>query len=81
VTDYPDVQPHELLRTFGRVANLLAANRNDSAATAACFYKLLAGTRGNRKGFPPKIKTELLVLQSANAGPHFPARTFVSVEL
>ena len=59
-----DVQPHELIRTFGRVANLLAANWNDSAATVACFYHLLSDTRGNRKGFPPRVKTELLTLQS-----------------
>ena len=60
----PDVQPHELIRTFGRVANLLAASWNDSEATVACFYHLLSDTRGNRKGFPPKVKTELLTLQS-----------------
>ena len=60
----PDVQPHELIRTFGRVANLLAASWNDSEATVACFYHLLSDTRANRKGFPPKVKTELLTLQS-----------------
>jgi hypothetical protein len=60
----PDVQPHELIRTFGRVANLLAANWNDSEATVACFYHLLSDIRENRKGFPPKVKTELVTLRS-----------------
>jgi len=60
----PEVQPHELLRTLGRVANLLAASWNDSQATVKCFHSLLTDARGGkRKGFPPKVKAELLVLQ------------------
>jgi hypothetical protein len=60
-----DVQPHELMRTFGRIANLLAASWNDPQATVKCFCNLLTDSRGrNRKGFPPKVKAELVVLQS-----------------
>jgi hypothetical protein len=60
----PKVQPHELLRSFGRVANLLAANWGDAQATIACLNELLVDTRGCRTGFPPKVTNELLALQS-----------------
>ena len=60
-----DVQPHQLIRTFGRVANLLAANWDDTEATVACLNQLLVDTReGCRSGFPSKIVDELLVLQT-----------------
>jgi hypothetical protein len=58
-----DVQPQELIRSFGRIANLLAANWDDAQATAACFNQLLTHSRGYRRGFPPKVVTELLALQ------------------
>ena len=60
-----DVQPHELIRRFGRVANLLAASWDDTEATVACLNELLIDTReGCRTGFPPKVVDELLVLQT-----------------
>ena len=59
-----EVQPHELLRSFGRVANLLAANWDDAEATVACLHELLVDTRGCRRGFPPQVTKELLVLQT-----------------
>lgn len=59
-----EVQPKELLRSFGRVANLLAANWGDAEATAACFAQLLVDTRGCRRGFPPDVVNELLALQT-----------------
>lgn len=59
-----DVQPQELLRSFGRVANLLAANWADADATVACFSQLLVDTRGCRRGFPQEVVKELLTLQT-----------------
>ena len=60
-----DAQPHELIRPFGRVANLVAANWDDTEATVACLNDLLVDTReGCRTGFPPKVVDELLVLQT-----------------
>ena len=60
-----DVQPHELMRSFGRVANLLAVTWDDTEATFACLNQLLVDTRdGCRSGFPPKVVDELLVLQT-----------------
>jgi hypothetical protein len=59
-----DVQPRELIRSFGRVANLLAASWDDAEATVACLHELLVDTRGCRRGFPPHVTSELLALQT-----------------
>jgi hypothetical protein len=60
-----EVQPQELIRTFGRVANLLASNWDDAEATVACLHQLLVDTRrGCRRGFPPNVVNELLALQT-----------------
>ena len=60
-----DVQPHELIRSFGRVANLLASNWDDAKGTVACLHQLLSDTRqGCRRGFPPNVVNELLALQT-----------------
>ena len=59
-----EVQPQELIRSFGRVANNLAANWGDQDATVAYFSDLLVDTRGCRRGFPPQVVNELLGLQA-----------------
>ena len=60
-----EVQPQELIRTFGRVANLLASNWDDAEVTVACLHQLLVDTRqGCRRGFPPNVVNELLALQT-----------------
>jgi hypothetical protein len=60
-----EVQPQALIRTFGRVANLLASNWDDAEATVACLHQLLVDTRqGCRRGFPPNVVNELLALQT-----------------
>lgn len=58
-----EVQPEELMRSFGRIANLLAANWDNADATVAYLHELLVDTRGCRSGFPPKVASELLALQ------------------
>jgi hypothetical protein len=60
----PDVQPHELTRLFGRIANMLAADWNEPKLIRADFDQLLVDRRGNRKGFPPKVLAELIALQT-----------------
>ena len=60
-----DVQPRELIRSFARVANLLASNWDDAETTVACLHQLLVDTRqGCRRGFPPNVVNELLALQT-----------------
>jgi hypothetical protein len=62
-----DVQPRELLRTFGRIANRLAADWEETDRTYAYFDELLIDRRGNRRGFPPAVKAELEALQRSYA--------------
>jgi hypothetical protein len=59
-----EVQPQELIRLFGRIANNLAANWSDPEVTVAYFSDLLVDTRGCRRGFPPQVVNELLTLQA-----------------
>lgn len=54
-----EVQPTTLILRYGRIANLLALDWNDARAIAADFDQLLIDRRGNRKGFPPIILSEL----------------------
>jgi hypothetical protein len=65
-----DVRPHELLRTYGRIANLIAASWNDPEATYSYLDELLVDRRGNRQGFPPSVMSELLALRTHYAGLH-----------
>ena len=65
-----DLQPMELTRTYGRIANLIAASWDDPAATYAYFNELLHDERGTRKGFPPDVMGELLALRTYYTGLH-----------
>ena len=58
-----DIQPRELIQSFGRVANMLAANWDNKEATFEYLHQLVVDTRGCRRGFPPEVANELLVLQ------------------
>jgi hypothetical protein len=58
-----EVRPRELLRSFGRIANRLAADWAETAPTYAYFDQLLVDRRGNRRGFPPQVKAELEALR------------------
>jgi hypothetical protein len=60
----PDVRPMVLLRTFGRIANALAASWTDPAAFVRCIDELFVDRRGNRKGFPPEVMAELFALRA-----------------
>lgn len=59
----PGVRPQELIRSFGRIANLLAASWDNAEATVAYLHELIVDTRGCRSGFPPEVASELLALQ------------------
>ncbi len=59
-----NVRPIELLRQFPRVANALATSWHEPRAFRACLYDLLGDKRGNRRGFPNEVLSELLALQS-----------------
>ena len=59
------VRPMALLATFPRIANLLAASWKEPVAFHNYMGSLLFDHRGGRRGFPPRIKKELVKLRSA----------------
>ena len=60
----PDVRPTVLLRTYGRIANMLAATWTDPPAFLRCVDELFVDRRGDRKGFPPEVMEELFALRA-----------------
>jgi len=58
-----EAQPIELMKTFPRIANLIAAEWNEPEAMHEYFDELLHDRRGNRRGFPPAVHAELLALR------------------
>jgi hypothetical protein len=65
-----EVQPIELMRSYARIANLIASSWDDRSATHQYFDELLQDRRGSRKGFPPEVMTELLALRTHYATLH-----------
>jgi hypothetical protein len=59
----PDVQPHELIRSYARIVNHLAIGWEDPDAARQYFDELLGSRRANRKGFPKQVETELIALR------------------
>jgi hypothetical protein len=59
----PEVQPFVLLRRYARVANLIAATWHDPHLFQTYMESLLIDRRGGRRGFPPNVRRELLLLQ------------------
>lgn len=57
-----EARPLELCKRYARIGNQLAANWGESDATFAYLYDLLHDRRGNRQGFPPEVRSELIVL-------------------
>jgi hypothetical protein len=58
-----DIQPHELIRLYARIANQLAGGWDEPDATRTYFEQLLISERKNRKGFPEQVESELLALR------------------
>jgi hypothetical protein len=61
----PRVRPMALMAAFPRIANLLAANWKDPTAFKNYMRSLLFDRRGDRQGFSPHIKQELIRLRTA----------------
>jgi hypothetical protein len=58
----PAARPTRLADAIPRIANALADRWSDPPAAAAYVGDLLVDRRGGRKGFPPEIKRELVML-------------------
>jgi len=65
-----DVQPIALMRSFPRIANLIASVWNEPDAMHDYFTDLLVDRRGNREGFPPPVHAELIALRAYYTGLH-----------
>ena len=59
-----EVRPLELLKQFPRIANMLAQAWHDPAAFREYMFDLLIDRRGDRKGFPQDVRSELLKLRA-----------------
>jgi hypothetical protein len=62
------LRPRELCDRYPRAANAVAAAWHGSER-AAVLDDLLSDRRGNRRGFPPEVKSELQALRYAVANP------------
>ena len=60
----PALRPHELCRTYPRLANRLALCWNELPLIEAVFNELLVDRRGGRIGFPVPVAAELLRLHA-----------------
>jgi hypothetical protein len=64
VADLPhSVRPTALLRRYARIANLIAAAWGDRKCFHVYMESLFTDNRGNRRGFPPDVLSELIALQ------------------
>jgi hypothetical protein len=61
----PPLRPRELCDRFPRAANALAAAWRDVEQRIEALDELLADRRGNRRGFPPEVRSELQALRYA----------------
>jgi hypothetical protein len=59
----PSIRLHSLLREFPRIVNVLARLWPDAASFAAYLDSLLHDRRGGRRGFPPEVQHDLLMLR------------------
>jgi hypothetical protein len=57
------VQLPALLQTFPRIANAVARLWRDDVALQLYLDELLTDRRGGRRGFPPDIQLELVLLR------------------
>ena len=58
-----ELRPLALCDRYPRIANRLAICWEDPQLTALVFRELLEDRRGNRRGFPPDVKRELITLR------------------
>ncbi len=64
------VQPIALMRSYARIANLVASDWSQPDVMYETFDALLHDRRGHRKGFPSAVMAELLALRTHYLGLH-----------
>jgi hypothetical protein len=63
-----EVQPRALLQRLPRIANVLARLWQDDTGLRVYLNDLVDDRRGGRRGFPPEIHNELVVLRDYREG-------------
>ena len=58
-----NVRPNALLRRYARIANLISVSWADRKWFRTYMESLLTDSRGNRRGFPPDVLSNLMALQ------------------
>ena len=58
----PQIRPLSVVDKFPRIANILARTWLDAADFAAYMDSLLQDRRGDRRGFPNDVQSELVIL-------------------
>jgi hypothetical protein len=59
-----EVRPVALATRYARIVNLLARQWDDREACGAYFDDLLVDRRGNRRGFPAVVKSDISILHN-----------------
>ena len=59
----PEVRLPVLLQTIPRIANVIARLWQDDAGLRLYLDELLTDNRGGRRGFPPDVQLELILLR------------------
>jgi hypothetical protein len=58
-----DVQPKSLAVQYPRIVNVLAVEWTNPSTCRTYLINLLADRRGTRKGFPPEVQRDLVILR------------------
>ncbi len=58
-----EVQPLALVRSYPRIANMIARSWSDNSDFELCIEDLLTDRRGNRRGFPVDVLQDLFKLR------------------
>ena len=73
-----EVRPIALIQGFPRIANTMARLWHDDIGLRRYLEDLLNDRRGGRRGFPPEIHHEVLVLREYYEG-RYPGRLVVGL--
>jgi hypothetical protein len=65
----PSLRPRELCDRYPRAANAVAAAWKDADERVAVLDEMLSDRRGNRRGFPAEVTSELKALRYAAGHP------------
>jgi len=74
-----EVRAVALASKYPRIVNLIVQHWNNYDACCACFADLLADRRGNRRGFPADVHSDIRMLQEHYLRSRLTVRGAVSI--